>query len=380
MDRVIDFTDISVDEFLVKACPYIENGLIIASHYRDYCIMRYGIQAEIQGVWDSMTMTCRTIIVDVANREVVARSFGKFFNVNQNEYYRLQDFPNEPFVYTTKEDGWLGLLFYDKHLSKWGIATRSTFYNPTISWLNDNLQDYIDTSHLSPDSQYSHVFEIISPETKVIVDYGDMRKVVYLAAVDKLTGEPIFDQSILNGFADVMNVELVKFHRINTTLEESISSIAANMNQDDGEGYVIRFQNGLWVKAKNKWYLDTARIMQHCSPTTIWKKYDCALQRVDPAFVNRIKYIAVDEVRDEVLGQIRELETKIKNILDAAYVIFWENSQSRIKKDFVLRLMEDSRVKESRHLFNIAISLFDNNEKKAAIQAHRIMRPGLECQ
>src|SRR5690606_26325973 len=92
-------------------------------------ILNYTEKAQWDRVWNPVTLTCRGLILDDDN-EVVARPFGKFFNLADHE----QDDPRLgwPCDVYEKLDGSLGIAYrYGDHV---GIATRGSFDSEQAQW------------------------------------------------------------------------------------------------------------------------------------------------------------------------------------------------------------------------------------------------------
>jgi hypothetical protein len=111
-------------------------------------------------------------------RRIVARPFAKFFNYGTPQAV----IPAEPFVVTEKIDGSLGILYYldgEPH-----IATRGSFTSEQAARARRCCASY--EIEWTPGT--TPLFEIVYPENRIVVDYGDRRELVLLAAIDHATG------------------------------------------------------------------------------------------------------------------------------------------------------------------------------------------------
>jgi RNA ligase len=115
----------------------------------------------------------------------VARPFPKFFNYGEQpdeDTRRL----GQPFTLSEKVDGSLGIHY------RWngtdGIATRGSFHSPQAQWATAALAD---SPPVRFDYGRTHLFEIVYPENRIVVDYGDRAELVYLATLDWRTGETV---------------------------------------------------------------------------------------------------------------------------------------------------------------------------------------------
>jgi RNA ligase len=138
-------------------------------------IYNYTQRAQYANIWTQSERVCRGLIVDDKTLEVIARGPSKFFNYGQPGAPEL---PLDSLTrVTTKHDGSLGIGWeFEGHF---GIATRGSFTSDqaqhATAQLTDELREYIlssRTSHYSR-SQHNPVWEIIYPENRIVLDYGN---------------------------------------------------------------------------------------------------------------------------------------------------------------------------------------------------------------
>lgn len=106
------------------------------------------------------TKACRGLIVDAENW-IVQRPFEKFFSIEQLEPFDVYD----------KLDGSLGILYWVG--DEPAIATRGSFISDQAKRGTEFLRARKD---LNLDRRYTYLFEIIYPENRVVVNYGDQSK------------------------------------------------------------------------------------------------------------------------------------------------------------------------------------------------------------
>lgn len=79
--------------------------------------------------WDEQTTKARGLFINTANGTVVARSYPKFFNINERAETRFNmlqyrfKFPVTAYV---KENGFLGMVSYNPETDDFFIASKST--------------------------------------------------------------------------------------------------------------------------------------------------------------------------------------------------------------------------------------------------------------
>src|SRR5438132_2764187 len=144
----------------------------------DLLIWNYTQKTQWERNWTPETRMCRGLITTSAG-EIVARPFEKFYNAG--EWLSMGNaIPVEPFEVYEKLDGSLGILY---HLANggWAIATRGAFESPQAQ-VGTGLLDGLPAT-FEPSPRYTYLFEIIYPENRIVVNYGDRRELVLLAVI-----------------------------------------------------------------------------------------------------------------------------------------------------------------------------------------------------
>ena len=92
--------------------------------------------------------------------------------------------PDEPFAVFEKYDG--SLLIVARFEDDVVVATRGAFCSPQAQEGAQILAQY-GYDFIQPG--WTYLFEVIYPENRIVVDYGDERDIVFLSAVHTETGE-----------------------------------------------------------------------------------------------------------------------------------------------------------------------------------------------
>lgn len=121
-----------------------------------------------RNVWDSLINRARGLYIDVIDYNVVARSYDKFFNINErpetmlsNLKYKLQ-FPVTAYV---KENGFLGIVGWDSEKNDLLITTKSSPTGDFSKYLRSNLYTIYGEKRMNEIKEYimkhnvSFVFE-----------------------------------------------------------------------------------------------------------------------------------------------------------------------------------------------------------------------------
>ena len=141
----------------------------------NYAIFNYGFECDYA---NPLVQEARGIIIDVTNLEVVCWPFRKFGN--HNESYADEIDWNSAKV-LEKVDGSIVKLWYDYELSKWQFSTNGTIRAENASidnyiglYFGDVIQradNYSDIPFGNLDKDCTYIFELVSPETQVVVKY-----------------------------------------------------------------------------------------------------------------------------------------------------------------------------------------------------------------
>jgi RNA ligase len=192
-------------------------------------ILNYTDKATFEQRWNDVTTHCRGLIVDRTTGEVVARGPRKFFNYGEPS---APEYPlHTPVRLTRKEDGSLGIGWH--YEGNYGIATRGSFASEQAVHANGLITRDDEANIFHADNKhedgYSRMWEIVYPENRIVLDYGDEDKLIPLGTVNNRTGLIEWRPSsvLVDGKPAIM------------TLAEAV----ALPIPDDEEGYVLDILN-----------------------------------------------------------------------------------------------------------------------------------------
>ncbi len=263
---------------------YIDKGLVVKQNHPTLplSIYNYSRTTQYDGNWDRYTLACRGLVLDNEGN-VIAKPFPKFFNY---EEHKPEDIPNENFEVYEKMDGSLGIIFHYK--GEWLIATRGSFTSEQAIKGKEML-DKLNKSALI--TGYTYLVEIIYPENRIVVDYGDEEKLVVLGAYNNETGKEVEVGEMVNeGWEVVMKYK---------TWGEDWETLKKEISKDN-EGYVIRFSGGMRMKIKGTEYVRLHRILTNFSNKDIWEllkngePLEPFLERVPDEFDKWVKAVVMN--------------------------------------------------------------------------------------
>jgi len=238
-------------------------GLLRRDDLGDLSVYTYTDACTFGREWNGVTLNSRGHIFDRRTGECVAWSFRKFFNVGETPETQESLLPwSSGYAVFEKLDGWLGNLY--RTADGFAVATRGSFHSDGARWATQFLREHHDLAGL-PD-EVTLVFELISPITRIIVDYGTDERLSLLAAFNRRTGEE-YPWATVVGWASQFGFPLPKVYGGDIS---ECRRLLADSSGKEMEGFVVRFANGLRVKVKGEDYLRRAYIVSNLTPLSVW--------------------------------------------------------------------------------------------------------------
>ncbi|MFI9117091.1 RNA ligase [Streptomyces venezuelae] len=221
--------------------------------------------------WNRATTRCRGLVADDSTGRIVALPLPKFFNVSEHATGRpyAPPLPDEPFEVYDKVDGSLAVVFH--YADRWHVASKGSFTSVQATWAQRRF-DAADTSALTPGVTY--LAEILYPGNRIVVNYGERRDLVLLAAFGADGTEiPLAEAatawrpvgSVVRAWPAMTVAELVALTESNTLPGGDRAT------GTDAEGFVLRFASGLRAKAKLAEYVRLHKVLTGVTERDIWR-------------------------------------------------------------------------------------------------------------
>lgn len=233
-------------------------------------IYNYTKKAQAEGRWNDVTRKTRGLIVrwGEAGAEIVARPFEKFFNLG--EYIKIEDLDLDQHVWAwDKVDGSLGIL-YPHPNGGYAIATRGSFESEQAIRGTEILRRYLEGG-FNPHPDLTYLFEIVYPENRIVVDYGDDEKLVLLstgATGGAVTILSVDGEDVLVDRLDAQGTPFPKPLVLSATLR----NILALPPRPNSEGWVLHLtEPKAMVKVKQEDYIRLHRIVTGLNELTVWE-------------------------------------------------------------------------------------------------------------
>lgn len=237
---------------LLKEKPYC----LSINEDDNYALLKYSqIDSDFN---EQICKECRGLIIDLHTLEPVALSFYKFFNVH--EKFADMIYWKDCKV-LEKVDGSKMLVWFNKYEDKWQISTSKVLnaYNVTVSDFGKTFGQLFDRALLNYnfpnsttlydnlDKQFCYTFELVSPESRVVVPYK--KDDLYLIGVRNII---TFEE------LNPTTIELSKYFKIpkqyNLPNLKSCLEATKYMGFDE-EGFVVVDKHWHRIKIKSPAYI-----------------------------------------------------------------------------------------------------------------------------
>jgi RNA ligase len=307
-----EITDISQIQELAKSgfTNWSQFGYVNVTERGDLLLFDYNTAAHIANTWPYFERVCRGLILNKRTGEIVARPFDKFFYF----FAGGRKVSGHIVSITEKMDGSMGILY--RHKGEILITTKGSFFSPQARWATKYLNEHFDLSDLG--EEWTLLFEIIYPDNRIVVNYGNREDLVLLAARNRFTGEfmPFFPN--MYELAQKYGFSLPQVYTYNT-IEELI--IQTGKPYENFEGWVVEFSDGQRVKFKTDRYVEIHRYIRQIDFPNILK----AVQSGD---INYITRMIPDDMLGEVYRWIEEIQEKVEHINAKTVMAFMQAPRS----------------------------------------------------
>lgn len=257
-------------------------------------IWNYTHTCQFDRAWDMYTRACRGLITDLEGH-IIARPFNKFFNLNEHEETKIENLPLTDLVIYEKLDGSLGIQYYwDDEVC---IATRGSFSSDQATWATEWLRAKgFKKKDFNP--AWTYLYEIIYPENRIVVNYGDRNELVLIAVIETATGKDVDQWQ-----AEALKLGLScakQFAGDIWQMMEHLKTVG-----DAEEGFVIRVEKPKYIriKVKGEEYVRLHRLITGFSTKSLW---ECLMNNQDLQEV-------LERVPDEFYAWVKQKEGELRS-------------------------------------------------------------------
>jgi RNA ligase len=264
-------------------------------------IYKYSKQAVYTQAWNDITLLCRGLVLDV-DGNVVVNCMPKFYNNNQGEalpvFERTKGLSYEVF---DKMDG--SLLQIVNWNGQRIITSSGSFDSPQVHKAAEMLKKQY--PHYVFKDGITYIFEIIYPENRIVLNYGDKECLTLLAMRETETGKDISYTEMSHMLLDGWDI----VQQVNKTVEEVLAELPQN-DFINKEGYVVKFSNGDRLKFKFDKYCQLHKVISGISEKWVHANLRDGLDYRQSAV----------EIPDELNDWILETMAKYKQMFHAKMV------------------------------------------------------------
>lgn len=283
----------------------------------------YSNKAFFEGVWNSATVRSRGLFVDVDTEKVVARSFDKFFAIDERpetQFEVLKDTLKFPVAAYRKENGFLGICSYrageDNDLF---VASKSTnegdfaiMFRSILNHIMPAEKQYVFAQTLRS-MNCSAVFEVIDPFNDPHMVKYDKSNIILLALIRNDFEYQSYSFWMVQEVAKIYNLDCKQLVKVIDNWEEFVEFYKSALDEKYIEGYVFEDNSGYMLKLKTNWY-------------KYWKRMRSVLQaliksnKTYSAICQRYRITKDDEPLFTFMIQYAE-EAKLNGLDSAANII-----------------------------------------------------------
>ena len=258
-------------ETIEEAIAYLRNNKFVNEKTLSDGISSFNFSREafLKGNWNRQTVLARGLFIDTVNNSIIARSYQKFFNINERPETELATLKNKlafPVKAYLKENGFLAIVSYNPNKDNLFIASKSTTGGDYVEYIKQQLKPHYEktlkllkTAYEDGDS-YSLVFECIDIEKDPhIIKYNESKLVLLDGVKNELEYETL-DYSRLQNIATYIGCPIKqKLYELKTwedfrTLYYESQEEDYKYNDEFIEGFVFVDQNGFMTKLKTGYY------------------------------------------------------------------------------------------------------------------------------
>ena len=256
-------------------------------------LFNYAVPAVMANRWNWLERVSRGLILDAKTGDVIARPFDKFFNWGESG--RTTDAPIHSV--TEKLDGSMGILYWR---NGWKVATRGSFDSDQARWATEwfNRQNV-----WMPEAwrTMTVLFEIIYPENRIVVDYGQRAGLAVLA-IRRISDGAYYP--LWRRWAEAKGFALPQQHFFNTPAQ--IADFCATLDANN-EGFVAEFADGQRFKFKGAAYVELHRLISGLT-------FSRAVEAVASGQIAAVRELVPDELLAQWNGWVAEIEEKAQHI------------------------------------------------------------------
>ena len=262
------------EEVIISNMELIEklraNRYVRESKFGHISSFNFTKDAFYKNIWDEQTIKARGLFFNIESGEVVARSYEKFFNVNQRENVKLDNLKNVfqfPVTAWVKYNGFLGLAGYDSSRDELLISSKSNPNSEFAGYFKDIFNCALDENQKLEIKEYlkeqkcTLVFEVVDPVNDPhMIKYNFPHLVLLEIVENNINEHKVKSYEELQLFSNKYNIPLkVKAKVLDNWREfyqwyKEVTADDYKYNNQYIEGFVLEDSVGFMTKVKLQYY------------------------------------------------------------------------------------------------------------------------------
>lgn len=243
--------------------------------------------------WNYLNSACRGKVIDLNTKEIVSYPLDKFFSLNEEEetsIERIEDIIKKHKLITVMDKADGSTISITKYKEELIITTNGDWDNTQINMAKALLNEKYNYFLNNLKDNYTYIFELIHPDNKIVVSYGEDRKLILIAVRDLKT-ESLLTYKECQEVAQELKLELIECFEF-TSMKDFIH--LSKTLTDNREGWVFR------VVTDEEDVMFKLKLDEYC------KLHKALMQKVSPYVIYELMQ---EEKLDDVIAKASE-ETK----------------------------------------------------------------------
>jgi len=315
-NKINNIDNITIEKLI---CLLRDNKHIQEKKFGSISSFNFTRDAFYDKVWNDITTKARGLFINTNTNKIVARSYEKFFNINEVERNKLKNLQNSlsyPLKAYVKYNGFLGIVGYDEEIDDLLITSKTSLtgsYSDNFKRIFDikinnknSIKNYLKNNNLS------FVFEVIDPVNDPHIIEYDLEDIILLDVIDREMNYKKLSYEELIQVGNMFNLNIKElaftfqnwneFYNWYNTIKEDINY---KYNNNYIEGFVLEDNNKFMFKMKLAYY-NNWKLMRNVKDSVVKHgaiRYTGALTTEEQnMFYGWLKELSKEELKQDIIS------------------------------------------------------------------------------
>lgn len=300
----------------LNECKYINKKILD----NDVVSYNFNRNAFEKGIWNNIIVKARGLFINSRTHNVTARSYDKFFNLNEREETQINNLKNNlvfPVYGYKKENGFLGLVSWDKDNNDLFIASKSTNQGPYAEMVREQFNKLENRNKIIDylkNVNSTLVFEVIDIDKDPHIIKYDRSKLVLLDKIENdLKDFKHTQYCCLCYISDLFGIECKEMDLVFENWNELNEFL--NKYENDfsikHEGWVFEDQNNFMFKFKTPYYKYWKYLRS--IKDSIAKGRDKQYEGTEQKIIDFMKNMDIEKLNNMSIIELRDLFERSNN-------------------------------------------------------------------